>query len=93
MSTLGLSPSSVTGGGAATATVTLSGVAPPGGVAVALSSDYPLVAAVPAALDVAAGVKSASISVATVPVAADTVVTLGATLNGVSKTAKLTVKK
>jgi hypothetical protein len=41
----------------------------------------------------AAGLKTASATVGTAPVAADTVMTLSASLNGVGKTATLTVKK
>ena len=46
LSSLSLNPTSVTGGNSSTGTVTLTGPAPPGGAAVILSSDEPIVAGI-----------------------------------------------
>jgi LmbE family N-acetylglucosaminyl deacetylase len=84
-----VSPTSVTGGTGATGTVTLTGPAPLGGVAVSLSSGSSA-ATVGSAVTVASGATSATFPVATSPVAASTAVTLTATY-GASRTATLTV--
>jgi hypothetical protein len=58
-------PGIVTGGTPATGVVTLNQPAPPGGIAVALSSTHPAIASVPASVTVAAGSRTASFAVAT----------------------------
>lgn len=89
LSALSLNPTSVVGGSSSTATVTLSGVAPTGGVAVTLSSNH-AAATVPASVTVAAGATSATFAVNTTAVSANTTVTITGTL-GVTRTASLTL--
>ena len=61
-----LNPSSVVGGISSSGTMTLTGPAPAGGISVALSSDNPGVATVPASVNVAAGqTTSAAFTIAT----------------------------
>lgn len=86
-----LSPSSVRGGTASTGTVTLSGPAPTGGAAVTLTSSNTSVATVPASVTIPANAGSASFSVATLPVAANTTVSISALYNGTTRSANLTV--
>jgi PKD repeat protein len=76
---LSVSPSSVDGGNAATGTVTLSNAAPTGGAVVTLGSSNPTVASVPTSVTVAAGLTSATFSIATTAVSAPTLVSLSAT--------------
>ncbi len=72
--------------------VTLTGAAPQGGSVVTLTSSNPVVAAVPASVEVpAGGTSSPAFTITTTPVAADTQVTISATYLGVTKTATLTV--
>ncbi len=63
-----LNPSSVPGGTSSTGTVTLDGPAPPGGLAISLSSNLPGSASVPASVTVPAGATTASFTVTTFPV-------------------------
>src|SRR5215217_1449823 len=65
LSTLSVSPTDVIGGDPATGTVMLTAAAPAGGVVVALSSDNPAAATVPASVTVPAGATSATFPVAT----------------------------
>ena len=90
LSTLGLSPASVTGGSSSTGTVTLTSAAPTGGAVVALSSGS-AAASVPASVTVAAGATSATFTAATTAVSAATSATLTAAYAGVTRTAALTV--
>jgi hypothetical protein len=90
LSSLSVNPASVTGGTAATGTVTLSGAAPSGGVSVSLSSNNAS-ATVPASVTVAAGSTTATFSVSTSAVTSSVSVTVTASYSGVSKTATLTV--
>jgi len=85
-----ISPTSVQGGGAATGTVTLTGVAPTGGVAVALASSDPS-ASIPVAITVNAGSASAAFAIGTTGVATQTTVTISATAGGTTKSATLTI--
>jgi hypothetical protein len=91
LTSLTLSPASVTGGNSSTGTVTLSGPAPSGGAQVALSSSNTSVATVPSSVTVAAGATSATFTVATSAVSASTVVTISASYAGGTKMASLTV--
>ena len=91
LSSLTLNPTTVTGGGSSTGTVTLSGPAPSGGTQVALSSSDTSVATVPSSVTVAPGATSATFTVATSAVSASTTVTISASYAGVTKTASLTV--
>ncbi|HTQ54604.1 MAG TPA: FG-GAP-like repeat-containing protein [Bryobacteraceae bacterium] len=88
-----LSPSAVAGGLSTTANVVnLLGVAPAGGLTVALSSSKPLVAGVPPSVTVAEGSSvSAPFTITTALVANATAVTITATAAGSNATAVLTV--
>jgi hypothetical protein len=90
LSSLAISPSSVTGGSPATGTVTLVAVAPEGGAVVTLS-DNSASATVPPSVTVPAGATSATFAVSTNSVSSPTTVTVTATLGSISRTASLTV--
>lgn len=89
ISSLTVAPGSVTGGGAATGTVTLNGAAPEGGALVTLASDSPA-AMVPASIIVPAGQSAAAFGVKTNAVTASVTATLSATY-GATAAARLTV--
>ncbi len=91
LNTVTLAPSSIVGGKTSTATVTLNGPAPAGGINVTLSSSSAS-AHVPASVHINAGVKSATFPINTVVVASATTATIKATYLGVSKTATLSVQ-
>ncbi|MCS7300633.1 MAG: S8 family serine peptidase [Fimbriimonadales bacterium] len=91
LSNLSLNPTSVTGGGTATGTVTLTAAAPAGGFVVNLSSSNPSVAATPSSVTVPAGATSANFTVSTSAVTSSTNVTITASANGVTRQATLTV--
>ena len=87
-----LNPATVTGGGSSQGTVTLSGVAPAGGVVVALSSSS--AAAVPGSgstLIVPAGQATLTFPITTSKVTTAQTVTISVSLGGVSQTATLIV--
>ena len=91
LSSVSVAPSSVVGGSSLTnASVSLSGSST-ANTTVALSSSNPAVAGVPASVVVAAGATSQSFTITTSTVTAATTVTITATLNGVSKTATITI--
>ena len=90
LSSVGLNPTSVTGGSPSTGTVTLSGPASSYGATVNLSSSSSA-AAVPASVTVAEGASSANFAVNTSAVTASTPVTITASYAGVTKTAPFTV--
>jgi hypothetical protein len=89
--TLVISPISVVGGTAATATVTLDDPAPEGGVTLSLSSDN-ATAAVPSTLTVPAGMRIQPFLVTTAAVANATNATITATMGSVSVSAALAVR-
>jgi photosystem II stability/assembly factor-like uncharacterized protein len=89
-SSVNLNPTSVTGGASSIGTVVLSGPAPGRGVAVALSSSDPAIAAVPPSVTVAAGETSATFTISTPPCASGTA-TISASFGGVSRSVALTV--
>jgi len=91
LSSVSVSPATLTGGGSATLTVELTGLAPLGGVTVALSSSNASVLAVPASLKVASGQTTAIAQVNAAQANAKAVVTVTATYGGVGKTASVTV--
>jgi hypothetical protein len=91
LSSLGVSPSSVTGGQAATGAVSLSGAAPAGGAVVSLASANPA-ALVPTSLTIPENASSANFTVSTSTVTSTTVGNITATYAGVTKSATLTVK-
>jgi uncharacterized repeat protein (TIGR03803 family) len=92
LAALTLAPATVIGRRTSVGTVSLSGPAPAGGVVVALASDAPAVASVPATVKVAAGATSASFTVSTRRVTRRTTVTITATW-GRSVSATLTVTR
>jgi hypothetical protein len=90
LSSVGVNPPTVTGGGTSTGTVTLTSGAPAGGAVVSLSSSQ-AVAAVPPTVTVPAGASSANFAVTTSPVGLSTAATVSATYNGFTRTATVTV--
>jgi hypothetical protein len=90
LTSLSLQPT-VPGGSTSTGTVTLSAAAPAGGAVVTLSSSSTAVATVPASVTVPAGTTTVGLVVSTNAVSSATVVTISATLAGVSRSAALTV--
>jgi hypothetical protein len=90
LSSVAVSPSSVTGGNNATGTVSLTSAAPTGGFAVSLASSSGT-AAVPASATVPAGATTTTFPITTSAVASPTPVTITASSGGVVRTATLTV--
>ena len=90
LTSLALSPTSVTGGSASAATVFLGNPAPAGGAVVALSADS-AAAAVPPNVTVPAGATSAGFTVTTSSVTVSTSVTVSAVFGGVTRSAALSV--
>jgi len=90
LTSFSLDPPAVTGGMSSGGSVTLSGPAPAGGIIVKLESNQSA-ATVPPAVIVGAGKSSATFSVKTVAVTAQTSATITASLNGVSQSAPLTI--
>jgi trimeric autotransporter adhesin len=86
-----LTPSTVIGGATSTGTVTLTGPAPAGGAAVAISLNGGGVVTPINEIDIPAGSNTASVSFTTHPVASSTSVTITAAYGGVSKSATLTI--
>jgi Putative Ig domain len=92
LSSVSLSPATVQGGAAASATVSLTAPAPAGGAVVSLTSSNTAAVTVPATLTVPAGSTSATTSsVATSAVSSTTTSEISATYNGVTRTATMTV--
>lgn len=87
---LTLSPTSVTGGGASTATVRLAAAAPAGGQVVAVSTGAGPAGA-PSGVTVPAGATTASFTVTTTAVTATTTVTVTASAGSGSASAALTI--
>ena len=73
--------------------VTLSGPAPPAGIVLTLTSSRPSQAAVPRSVTVAAGERSATFSVTTVPVTTDTTAWISGAYRGATKGATLAIKR
>jgi len=91
LSSLALSPPSVTGGTSSTGTVTLSAAAPSGEAIVALASNQTSVVTMPPSITVPAGATSATFTATTSAVSASTGVAVSATYNGVTRSAGLSV--
>jgi hypothetical protein len=91
LSALTLNPTTVRGGLASTATVTLTAPAPTGGLDVSLLSSNPNKAIVPATVKVPAGSSSVSFNVNTTAVTKKSVVTITANAGAVKKSAALTI--
>ena len=90
LSSVTLSPSSVIGGNASTATLTLTSAAPSGGAPVSLSSSNAAVASLPASVTIPAGATSATFTITTTNVSTSTPVTISASYNSLTRTATLT---
>jgi predicted secreted protein len=90
LSTVSLSPASVTGGASSTGTVTPTAPVPAGGMVVTLASNN-AAATVPASVTVAAGATNANFTVTTKAVTASTAVAISATAGVVTRSATLTV--
>ncbi len=88
IASVSIDPSVIVGGTATRGMVTLNAPAGPGGTSIALSSDD-TAARVPTVLSVAAGADRAAFAISTSAVPADVQVRIGATLNGVRRTALL----
>lgn len=88
---LALLPTAVVVGQIDVGVVSLTGLAPAGGVVISLSSSNPALAPVPAFIKIPVGRSSTSIGIPTLPVNATTSVKITATLGSVTKTATLTV--
>lgn len=91
LSAFALQPTRVVGGGTVTGTVTLSAPAPAGGTVVNLFSSNTALATVPASVTVAAGARTASVVVTTLPTQNNRNVTIAALLGSRSFNARLTV--
>ena len=85
-------PSIIAPSSNAIGTVTLSGPAPAGGIAVHLSSSVPAVLAVPNTLVIAAGSTSANFPITTFGITTNTAVTISATIGSVTHTVGTTVQ-
>jgi len=90
---LKLNPSSVTGGNASTAIVTLNGPAPAGGAMVKLASGNTAIATVPSTVTVVAGATTAILTVSTSSVGRTRTVSISATYNGIQKSTTLTITR
>jgi hypothetical protein len=90
VSALSVTTASVLGGRNVSATVTLTGTAPPGGVTIGISSDNPN-AQPPATVSIPFGASSAPFSIPTLTVTTSQSCIITATLGRTSKTAQFTV--
>ena len=90
VNSVSVSPTSVLGSQSSTGTVTLNGVAVPGGTSVALTSNSTS-ATVPATVTVAAGASTATFAIGTSAVGTSTTATISASVAGLSQTAPLTI--
>jgi hypothetical protein len=90
LSSVAVNPSSVVGGNGSTGTVTLTSVAPAGGLAVTLSSNH-TAATVPAGVTVTQGTTSRTFTITISSVTVSTPVTISASAGGVTRTATITV--
>ncbi len=86
-------PATVVGGNVAAGSVTLDVAAPAAGLSVALQSSSASIASVPASILVAPGSTTGSIPITTKGVLTSTPVTIQASVNGVSKSATISVEK
>jgi hypothetical protein len=88
---LGLSPTTLTGGNPSTGTLTLSVAAPVGGAVIGVASSDAAIAVVAPSVTVAAGATTATFTISTTPVAASTAVTISGTHGGVTRSAIVTI--
>jgi len=89
---LTLSPAAVVGGDSSTGKVTIGTAAPAGGLVVSLSRSNTADSMVPATVTVPAGKTSATFTITTKEVTAQTTSTITAALGPTSKSASLTIK-
>ncbi len=92
VTSLFLSPTTVTAGGSSAGTVTLSSAAPAGGAAVSLTAGGGTAVSVPASVQIAAGASSATFTIVSQPVNSATNATISATYGGGTATASLLVQ-
>ncbi|HSY50113.1 MAG TPA: RHS repeat-associated core domain-containing protein [Thermoanaerobaculia bacterium] len=93
LTSLTITPSSVSGGTTATGTVTMSAPAPTGGLLISLASRHRNFATVPPSVTVPGGAATASFTVSAQAVKSTHTVDITATYASVTKTAQLTVTK
>jgi hypothetical protein len=93
LSSLTLNPSTVSGGSTVVGKVTLTGPAPTSGMAVTLTSSKSAQAQVPSKVIVPSGARSATFNITTTSVSRKSLVTIAASLGGVTKNASLTLQR
>jgi len=93
LTSLTLNPSTVSGGSTTVGKVTLTGPAPAAGVVVTLASSKSAQAQVPSKVIIPSGARSATFNVTTTSVSRKTVVTIAASLGGITKNATLTLQR
>jgi len=93
LTSLTLNPSTVSGGSTAVGKVTLTGPAPTSGMAVTLTSNKSAQAQVPSKVIVPSGASSATFNITTTSVSRKSLVTITASLGGVTKNASLTLQR
>ena len=93
LTSLTLNPSTVSGGSTVVGKVTLTGPAPTSGMAVTLTSSKSAQAQVPSKVIVPSGARSATFNITTTSVSRKSLVTIAASLGGVTKNASLTLQR
>ena len=93
LTSLTLNPSTVSGGSTVVGKVTLTGPAPTSGMAVTLTSSKSAQAQVPSKVIVPSGARSATFNITTTSVSRKSLVTITASLGGVTKNASLTLQR
>ena len=93
LATFTLNKSTVVGGTAVTATVSLTAPAPSGGATIALSSSEPQLASVPTTIVIGAGATSAIFAISTATTRKNAIATITSTYAGVTKTATLKITR
>ena len=93
LTSLKLNPTTVSGGATSIGTVTLSALAPSGGLVVNLSSSHPFRAAVPANVTIQSGSSTANFTITTTKGSRKITATITASHGGITKTATLTVNR
>lgn len=91
VSSIVFNPSSLLGGSASTGTITLNAPAPPGGALITLTSSNGSAITIPPSITIAANSSTATFPVTSIPVSADTSVSVSATYGASSQRGSLTV--
>jgi hypothetical protein len=91
LASLSFAPATVESGSATVGTVTLTSPAPLGGAAMSLTGSFYAVANVPSGVTVPSGATSANFTVTTAPIGFVSTVAVGATYNGTTQSAPITV--